>query len=378
MTIIIGEVLEGVKQTVTGSYAMDPQVGEPPNPSYRRQTTSGRDMGMGIGTTRRELIEVVIVALPSAGLMNIFGPAEVFARANAFSREPIYRVKIVSAAAQGYETDIDMIFSVNTTYTDFKGEIDTLLLAGGNAPRVPMIGGECGRLPEWLRANCAQARRFGALGSGGMLLAEAGLLNHKRVTTHWSQTKEMAGRFPSVRVLSDRIYVKDGNCYTAAGGTSAIDLALLMVEEDLGSEVTLEVAKQIVLFLRRSGEQPQLSTTLLAQTAPLASINNLLIWMADHLDRDLSVVKLARRVAMSPRNFARIFQREVGKTPARHVSDLRLEAARRNLAEKSLSLAEVARASGFGSVEGFRRVFTKTFGVSPGRYREVPRGRMVA
>jgi len=144
------------------------------------------------------------------------------------------------------------------------------------------------------------------------------------------------------------------------------------VEEDLGSEVTLEVAKQIVLFLRRSGEQPQLSTTLLAQTAPLASMNNLLIWMADHLDQDLSVVKLARRVAMSPRNFARIFQREVGKTPARHVSDLRLEAAQRNLAEKSLSLAEVARASGFGSVEGFRRVFTKTFGVSPSRFREVP------
>jgi transcriptional regulator GlxA family with amidase domain len=376
MAIGMSDALSHVKQTVTGPYAMGSQL-RAFNPSHRRQTTSAGNTGMGIRLVRRELIEVAIVVLPSAGLMNIFGPAEVFARANALSREPVYRVGIVSAATQDSETDVDISFSLNKTYTDCKRDIDTLLLAGGSTPRLSMTGKERGCLPEWLRAHCARARRFGALGSGGMILAEAGLLKHKRATTHWSQTEEMAGRFPDVRVLSDRIYVKDGNCYTAAGGTSAIDLALLMVEEDLGSEVTLEVAKQIVLFLRRSGEQPQLSTTLLAQTAPLASMNNLLIWMADHLDQDLSVVKLARRVAMSPRNFARIFQREVGKTPARHVSDLRLEAARRNLAEKSLSLAEVARASGFGSVEGFRRVFTKTFGVSPGRYREVPRVGMV-
>jgi len=200
------------------------------NPSYRRQTTSAGNTGMGISSTRRELIEVAIVVLPSAGLMNIFGPAEVFAKANALSRKPIYRVGIVSAAAQGYETDIDITFSVNTTYTDFKREIDTLLLAGGNTPRVPMTGRDLRCLPEWLRANCARARRFGALGSGGMILAEAGLLNHKRVTTHWSQTEEMAGRFPDVRVLSDRIYVKDGNwrnecnrsCTLTGGGRSWI------------------------------------------------------------------------------------------------------------------------------------------------------------
>lgn len=205
--------------------------------------------------------------------------------------------------------------------------------------------------------------------SGSLLPAEAGLLRQKQATTHWTYLEHMATRYPEVQVLSDRIYVKDGFCYTAAGGTSAIDLALALVEEDLGTNAAAEAAKHLLLFLRRSSTQPQLSTTLLAQKSSVGSIGNLLVWMADNLDKDLSVSSLARRMAMSPRNFARYFVREVGRTPARHVSELRLEAARRNLADENLSLGDVARVSGFGSVEVFRRLFTKSFGASPGRYR---------
>jgi transcriptional regulator GlxA family with amidase domain len=318
----------------------------------------------------RQPIDVVIVALSSASLMNLFGPAEVFARANSLFPAPVYRVRIISAAAREYPTSFQVTLTAESTYREFKQEIDTLLVAGGLSWQSPLRNSETSQLLEWLRANCARSRRYGAFCTGGMMLAEAGLLHRKRATAHWSRLEEMAARYPDVQVLSDRIFVRDGNCYTAAGGSSAIDLALALVEEDLGGEVSLEIAKQMVLFLRRSGTQPQLSTTLLSQTSQIGSIGNLLVWMADNLDQDLSVSQLARRVAMSPRNFARHFVREVGKTPARHVIDLRLEAARRNLAHARLSLGDVAKASGFGSVEVFRRLFTKTFGTSPGRYRD--------
>jgi transcriptional regulator GlxA family with amidase domain len=334
---------------------------------YRKRL--GDELAENRAVSARKPINVVVVALPSAGLMNLFGPAEVFARANTLSGEPLYRVRIISAASQQYDTAFQVTLTVDATIKDFREDIDTLLVAGGVTWQVPVREPESADLLEWLRAQCGRARRFGAFCSGGMLLAEAGLLHHKQATTHWSRIEEMAARYPGVQVLSDRIYVKDGNCYTSAGGTTAIDLALSLVEEDLGTEMALEVAKHIVLFIRRSGDQPQLSTTLLAQISPVGSINNLLIWMADHLAEDLSVSKLAHRLAMSPRNFARNFLRHVGKTPGRHVSDLRLEAARRNLAYDSMSLSEVAKASGFGSVEVFRRLFTKKFGTSPGRYR---------
>jgi transcriptional regulator GlxA family with amidase domain len=324
---------------------------------------------------KRKPINVVIVALPSTGIANLFGPAEVFAQANSLLREQFYQIRIISAAAQQYKTAFQVTLIVDSTIKDFEQEIDTLLIAGGISWQVPIRKAENAELVDWLRANCARVRRYGAFSSGSLLLAEAGLLHHKHATTHWSRIEEMTTRYPDVRVLPDRSYVKDGNCYTAAGATTTIDLALSLVEEDLGTEVALEVAKQIVLFVRRSGEQPQLSTTLLAQTSPIGSINNLLIWMADNLGQDLSVSRLAHRVAMSPRNFARSFLRQVGKTPGRHVSDLRLEAARRNLAHDSLSLSEIAKASGFGNVEVLRRLFTKTFGTSPGRYRTLLRNR---
>lgn len=325
-----------------------------------------------VTTTRhRQSIHVVIVALPNTSLINLFGPAEVFAEANSLLRNHFYKVQIISTSSTQCDTAFQAKLTVGSTIKDFDQEIDTLLLAGGSTWQVPVRRAERAELFGWLQANCARARRYGALCSGGILLAEAGLLRHKRATTHWSRLDEMKTRYPDVDVLLDRSYVKDGNCYTAAGGATGVDLALLMVEEDLGTEVVLEIAKKMVLFLRRSGEQPQLSATLLAQTSPIGSISNLLVWMVDNLEENLSVAQLARRVAMSPRNFARRFTQHVGKTPGIHVRDLRLEAAHKNLAQNIMSFGEVATASGFGSLEVFRRLFIRKFGISPRSYREL-------
>ena len=319
--------------------------------------------------TGREPIDVALLALPSAGFMDLFGPAEVFVKANALMKESVYRIHILSVESQEYQTPLQVTLILDSTIKSFTRRADTLLVAGGTNCVLPRQGPEIQDVLDWLRENCALARRYGAFSCGGLLLAEAGLLKHKAATTHWSRLEEMAARYPDVQVLPDRIFVKDGNCYTAAGAAAAIDLAFSLVEEDLGTDLAVEVAKHMVVFLRRSGEQPQLSSTLLAQRSSVGSINNLLVWMADNLNQDLRVAKLARRVAMSPRNFARSFLRHVGKTPGRHVSDLRIEAARRNLAGGTLSLSEVAKVSGFRSVEVFRRLFTKKFGIPPGRYR---------
>ncbi|AXC15704.1 Transcriptional regulator, AraC family [Acidisarcina polymorpha] len=314
-------------------------------------------------------INVTLLALPSASLMNIFGPAEVFDQVNDHLGKTVYQVQILPAglqrrACEGMETELDVADLSQCTHST-----DTLLLAGGLEWPVPLPRKQMSGLAGWIRLCSTRIRRIGGLSSGGLVLAEAGILNGKRATTHWSYAERMAKSFSQIRVLSDRIFVRDGVCYTAAGGTSAIDLALSLVEEDIGEEAAINVAKHMVLFLRRSGAQPQLSTTLLAQTSAARSISNLLFWIADNLDHDLSVSELAKRVAMSPRNFVRHFTRTVGKTPGRHVTELRLEAACQHLASPSLSLFEVAKASGFGSVEAFRRPFTKTFGIPPGKYR---------
>jgi transcriptional regulator GlxA family with amidase domain len=335
------------------------------------QYWSPQNATTSIGPNKQQTIRVVIVALRSASFTGIFSPAEVFAKANALLGQSVYEVQIVTATQQEPKTSFDATVNVHSTFSDLDPDesIDTLLVAGGTVLPRPNFGRENSDLLDWLRIACSQTRRFGSFCSGSMVLAEAGLLYGKQATTHWSLSAEMTSSYPDVQVLPNRVYVKDGNCYTAAGGTTAVDLALALVEEDFGTAVVLELAKHSVLFLRRSGEQPQLSTTLLAQTSPVGSIHNLLIWMADNIDQDLSVEKLARRVAMSQRNFSRQFLHQVGKTPGKHVVDLRLEAAQRNMANTSLSLTDVARVSGFTSAEVLRRLFGKKFGVSPGRYR---------
>jgi transcriptional regulator GlxA family with amidase domain len=217
----------------------------------------------------------------------------------------------------------------------------------------------------------AQVRRLGSVCVGAFLLAEAGLLNGRTATTHWRFGKEMASRFPSVHVQHDPLWVKDGNIYTSAGISAGIDLALAWVEEDCGAGLAHEAARELVLFLRRPGGQPQLSVSLASQASEMMSIRELQIWTAEHLQTELSVDGLADRMSMSVRNFERVFTREVGTTPSHYVLQARVEAARRLIERTETGLKQVASSTGFGNVDVMRRAFVRVLGVTPGRYRDL-------
>jgi transcriptional regulator GlxA family with amidase domain len=221
-------------------------------------------------------------------------------------------------------------------------------------------------------------RRLAAVCTGTFLLAEAGLLDGRRATTHWRACEQLARRYPTITVERDPIFVRDGNVHTSAGVTAGMDLALALVEADHGRALALRVARELVMFLQRPGGQSQFSTQLAVQTADREPLRELQARIADHLADDLSVPALAAQVAMSERNFARMFTREVGLTPARFVERARVEGARRRLEESADSTDMVAAQSGFASAEVMRRSFVRLLGVPPsayrGRFRSVARG----
>jgi transcriptional regulator GlxA family with amidase domain len=228
-------------------------------------------------------------------------------------------------------------------------------------------------LSAWLKKMAAKVRRIGAVCVGAFLLAEAGLLNGRRATAHWKFGRELATRYPGVRVEHEPLWVKDGNIYTSAGISAGIDLALAWVEEDCGAGLAHEAARELVLFLRRPGGQPQVSVSLASQASEMTSIRELQIWIAEHLRSRLSVARLAERMSMSVRNFERVFTREVGTTPSQYVLRMRVEAARRQLECTDYGLKHVASAAGFGSVDVMRRAFIRLLGLTPSRCRELAR-----
>jgi transcriptional regulator GlxA family with amidase domain len=226
-------------------------------------------------------------------------------------------------------------------------------------------------LSVWLRRMTTAVRRLGAVCVGSFLLAEAGLLDGRRATTHWKFGRELAARYPKVRVEHEPLWVKDGNIYTSAGISAGIDLALAWVDEDCGAGLAHEAARELVLFLRRPGGQPQLSVSLSSQASEMTTIRELQIWIAEHLGARLTVDDLAERMAMSVRNFERVFTREVGTTPSQYVLQMRVEAARQKLERTADGLKQVAAAAGFGSVDVMRRAFVRLLGITPRRYREL-------
>ena len=211
--------------------------------------------------------------------------------------------------------------------------------------------------------------RYYGEGTGTFLLAEAGLLDGRAVTTHWSRAAELAQRYPHVRVEQDRIWVRDGNVYSSAGVSAGMDLALALIEEDLGAEVALAVARAMVVYLRRPGDQSQYSAPLRLQAAQTPSVRELVAWAAEHPAADLSVPALARRVGKSARHLTRVFRKELGVAPAEAIEQLRLEAARRALQQSAAGLEEVASHCGFGSAEILRRAFLRALHVTPSAYR---------
>ena len=225
-------------------------------------------------------------------------------------------------------------------------------------------------IADWLRLAAPHARRTVSVCAGAFILAEAGLLDGRRATTHWVRAADLAAQYPAIMVEADKIYVNDGPIWTSAGASAGFDLALALVEQDLGTNVALAVSRQLVMYLRRPGGQSQFSRYLECQARDPGSIRELQAWVLENLGGDLRLEKLADRAAMSPRNFLRVFTRETGTTPARFVETIRLDAARQRLEQGRETVDQVAAACGFGTALTLRRTFERHLGVSPSEYRE--------
>jgi transcriptional regulator GlxA family with amidase domain len=318
---------------------------------------------------------VLIVAFPGVQPLDVVGPAEVFSGASDVATTwvdgepgpPAYSVRVV-APAPGPIAIRSGAFSIlpASTTEESDGPIDTLIVAGGTGV---LEAEDDPSLIEWIAEAAGRSRRVASVCSGALLLARAGLLTGRRATTHWATCAEFARRYPEVEVDPDPIFVEDEGVWTSAGVTAGMDLSLALVADDLGEEVALEVARWLVLFLRRPGGQAQFSSHI---STPVAreGLREVQRWMADNLDADLRVEALAERASMSPRNFARAFRKEAGVTPAAYVETLRVERARQSLEATAEPIERIATRCGFGTPETMRRAFARRLGVSPAEYRQ--------
>jgi transcriptional regulator GlxA family with amidase domain len=322
--------------------------------------------------SQERIRRVVLVAYPDVQVLDVTGPLEVFANANrrldalGDSRSPRYSIEIVAREAGPLRSTSGIQLVADRALRDVRGPIDTLLVAGGDGTRAALLDRP---LVDFIRRTAQRARRVASICSGTFLLAEAGLLDGKRATTHWATCAFLAERYPKVTVETDPIFVRDGKMWSSAGVCAGMDLALALVEQDHGRELALTVAQWLVLFLKRPGGQSQFSVGLAAQATEHERIRELQAWAQAHLGTDLGIAKLAKRVAMSPRNFARVFAREVGETPARWVERARVEAARRLLEESDDGVDAIASRCGFGTAETLRRAFLRQLRVAPSAYR---------
>jgi transcriptional regulator GlxA family with amidase domain len=317
---------------------------------------------------------IVLVVASGTETLDLVGPFQVFTTANTLyqAQHPhstaIYRVEIVACSPHtSFTTNCGLQMVAHSSFRDVRGEIDTLLVAGGSAIEGDRTSPET---VQWLRSTAAATRRIGSVCTGALLLARAGLLNGRRASTHWNWCQHLAGRYPKIAVEPDPIFVRDGNLYTSAGVTAGMDLALALVEEDHGSRLALQVARQLVLYLRRPGGQSQFSAALSLQLSERQPLRELHSWVLENLAKPLTVQTLADHVTMSPRNFARLFRREMGVTPGKFVERLRIETARRRLEETPRSLKRIAQECGFSSVGAMRAVFQRVVGIAPVQYRQ--------
>jgi transcriptional regulator GlxA family with amidase domain len=335
----------------------------------RRKRFDARSVSKNIGRTGGNSRRVILFSVPPAMELDIVGTMSVFMAVNQRKDplHPAYEIELVTSDRDRLIKGVlGLSLQAHRHYKDVRGSVDTLLVVGGTGPTTIRDAS----VLRWLRKMSSQVCRLGSVCSGAFLLAEAGLLNGRRATTHWALTRELAVRYPHVNVDPDPIWVQDGHIYTSAGVTAGMDLALGFVEEDHGNDVALSVARDLVLFLRRPGGQAQFSASLSLQASGRKALTELQVWIKEHLNQDLSIAALASRTAMSPRNFARVFVRELRTTPARYVEQVRLEAVRQQLEQTENGLEEIASSCGFGSAELMRRAFLRSFKITPGRYRD--------
>lgn len=323
-------------------------------------------------TTEPATRAVAILAFDGVEIIDLTGPMEVFAFTN-FGRlrsgvatEPVYPIEVIARKPGLITSSCGLQINATRAYAEICGGIDTLLIPG--APVVSSVLADP-LLCEWLRSVAPGIRRIVSVCTGAFLLADAGLLDGRCATSHWAYCNRLAADYPAVRVEPDRIFVRDGPISTSGGVTSGIDLALSLVEEDWGREQALLVAQYMVVFLKRPGGQSQFSGFLLSEATSHPDLRALQLWIVEHPAEDLRVEVLAERMAMSPRNFARVFQAETGMTPAKFVEKSRTDAARHFLGTTEQRIETIAMVSGFGDAERMRRAFVRNLGVTPLDYR---------
>lgn len=305
---------------------------------------------------------VLVVLFDGIQSLDVTGPMEVFAGASRFP-EVSYELRTASLDGAPVRSSCGLTLVPDSSLAD-AATPHTLLVPGGGGTRDPATA-----LVDWLRLHGPRPERLVSVCTGALLLAAAGQLDGHRVTTHWSVCDHLARSYPAVEVDPEPIFVRDGRLATSAGVTAGIDLALALVEEDHGREVALTVARHLVVFLRRPGNQSQFSAQLSAQTARREPLREVQHWITEHPGEDLSVESLAARARLSPRHFARAFQAETGMTPGRYVDRVRLEQARRLLEDTTDGVSGIARACGYGTPEAMRRAFIKAVGTGPAEYR---------
>jgi transcriptional regulator GlxA family with amidase domain len=306
---------------------------------------------------------VVIVVFDGVKLLDAAGPAEVFAEANRFGAA--YRLKIASVDGRDVSTSIGTRFAVTDRIASIESA-DTFLVAGGDM----LVGRPIDpALVDALKTVPIRTRRVASICTGSFILAQAGLLSGRRATTHWRHTGLLARAFPDVAVEPDAIFVRDENVFTSAGVSAGIDLALALVEDDYGADLVRDVARSLVVYLKRAGGQSQFSVLVEADPPRQSALRAVTDAIAANPAADHSVKTLAAQASLSTRQLARLFQSELGTTPARYVEMIRIDAARAAL-DAGRTVTDTARVAGFGSAETLRRVFVNHLGVSPKAYRD--------
>ncbi len=302
--------------------------------------------------------------------LDLTGPIDAFTTASIETSrgqpECCYDVVVIGLTARPFTAESGIVFKPHKTIHNVP-DLDTLIIPGGRGLRVPAIHSKAA---AWIKSRAAGTRRIATVCTGIYALASTGLLDDRHVTTHWRHARDVASRFPRLKVDANALYLKDGSFYTCAGVTSGIDLSLKLIEDDFGERVALAVARELVVYLKRPGGQEQFSEPLQFQTQSTDRFAELTVWIQGHLRQNLSVEALAERACLSPRHFSRRFKRVFGTTPARFVETLRLGQAREHLTGRVLPIKHLAVSVGFASADAFSRAFERRFGVKPSTYRK--------
>ena len=314
-------------------------------------------------------LRVGFIGYEQANALDLVGPAEAFAsafRENGKGKlEHCYEVFIIGLTKRSFVAESGIVFQPTTTL-EAAPKLDTLIIPGGCGLRVPHINR---RIVDWVLERATATRRVASVCTGIYGLAATGLLDGRRATTHWRFVAEVARTFPKLKIAPNALFVKDGAFYSSAGITAGIDLALALIEEDFGSKMALGVAREMVVYLKRSGGQEQYSEPLQFQATSSDRFPELVAWMTNNLTEEMSVESLARRASLSPRQFFRRFKEHFGSSPALFVETLRLNEARRRLSAGESSIESVAESVGFNGADSFRRAFERRFRVTPSKYR---------